>query len=172
MTASARQRSRSEGAMSAAFAEAKTTTHGHATAHRNRCGGQRPCLFLRTGWGRRPQCPGNQFRAHARIWSIPRRFTLVNRRLPLALPQSFGKLRNFHVSLPTLSAKSLRPCNTKTAHRCAEAVEDDISLWKAEENQQSILPWGTSLHGPPEFSRNGTGLHARGIPLPLGIWES
>jgi hypothetical protein len=28
---------------------------------------------------------------------VPRRFTLENRRLPLALPQSFGRLRNAYV---------------------------------------------------------------------------
>ena len=70
----------------------------------------------------------------------PRQFTLENHRLPLALPQSFGKLRNLHVSLSTLSAKSLRLRNTKTLHGCAETVEDDISLWKAEEKQELILP--------------------------------
>jgi hypothetical protein len=28
--------------------------------------------------------------------------------------------------------------NTKTAHRCEEAVEDETSLWKPEENQEQI----------------------------------
>jgi len=44
--------------------------------------------------------------ALARVfWISPRQFTLGNRRLPLALPQSFGKLRNLHVSLESLSAR-------------------------------------------------------------------
>ncbi len=54
-------------------------------------------------------------RACARFLDSPRQFTLENHRLPLALPQSFGKLRNFHVSLQTLSARSLRPATGKSA---------------------------------------------------------
>jgi hypothetical protein len=42
-------------------------------------------------------------RAHARFLEVLRQFTLENRRLPLALPQSSGKLRNSHVSLNPLS---------------------------------------------------------------------
>ncbi len=53
--------------------------------------------------------------ALARIfWSVPRQFTLANRRLPLALPQSFGKLRNSHVSVNPLSAELLRPATQKS----------------------------------------------------------
>jgi hypothetical protein len=43
-------------------------------------------------------------RARARFLEVPRQFTLENRRLPLALPQSSGKLRNSHVSLNPLSS--------------------------------------------------------------------
>jgi len=42
------------------------------------------------------------------VWNVPRQFTLENRRLPLALPQSFGKLRKSHVSLNPLSPRSLK----------------------------------------------------------------
>jgi len=76
--------------------------------------GQRLYLFRRTEWGRRPQRPGNQSRLRALSGFAPRQFTLENHRLPLALPQSFGKLKNFHVSLPTLSARSLHPARQKT----------------------------------------------------------
>ena len=55
-------------------------------------------------------------RACARSLDFPRQFTLENHRLPLALPQSFGKLRNFHVSLPSLSARS---CRVATPKSCA-----------------------------------------------------
>jgi len=65
-------------------------------------GGQQALvLLLRTGRGGRPQRPGNQFRACTRFRNVPRRFTLKNRRLSLALPQSFSRLRNAHVLLPT-----------------------------------------------------------------------
>src|ERR1017187_2041684 len=52
-------------------------------------------------------------RACARFWSVPRRFPLENRRLPLALPQSFGKLRNSHVSLNPLSVRLFRLATQK-----------------------------------------------------------
>jgi len=52
-------------------------------------------------------------RACARFWSVPQRFTLENRRLPLALPQSFGKLRNSHVSLNPLSVRLFRLATQK-----------------------------------------------------------
>jgi len=37
--------------------------------------------------------------AYPRFWKFPRRFTLANHRLPLALPQSSGKLRTLTFSL-------------------------------------------------------------------------
>jgi hypothetical protein len=52
--------------------------------------------------------PGQPVRACARFLDSLRQFTLENHRLPLALPQSFGKLRNSHVSLHSLSARSTR----------------------------------------------------------------
>jgi hypothetical protein len=52
-------------------------------------------------------------RACARFWIVPRQFTLENHRLPLALPQSFGKLRKLHVSLNPLSASLSRPATQK-----------------------------------------------------------
>jgi len=57
--------------------------------------------------GRRPQTPGQPVRAFAFFWNVPRQFTLENHRLPLARPQSFGELRNSHVSLNPLSATLL-----------------------------------------------------------------
>ena len=41
--------------------------------------------------------PGQPVRARAHYRNVPRRFTLENRRLPLALPQSFSRPRNAHV---------------------------------------------------------------------------
>jgi hypothetical protein len=59
--------------------------------------------------GRRPQCPGNQSHCRAFLEVSPRQFSFENHRLPLALPQSSGKLRNSHVSLnPLLSSLSRR----------------------------------------------------------------
>jgi hypothetical protein len=43
--------------------------------------------------GRRPQRPGNQSRLRA-YWMYPRQSALTNYRLPLALPQSSGQVRN------------------------------------------------------------------------------
>jgi hypothetical protein len=66
--------------------------------------------------------------------SVPRQFTLENRRLPLALPQSFGKLRKSHVFAELTFSQIVIPRNTKTPWHCAEAVQDETSLWKTEEN--------------------------------------
>jgi len=55
---------------------------------------------------------GRNARATSRVSAfleIPRRFTLANHRLPLALPQSSGKLRTLTFSLHSLSGTTLRP---------------------------------------------------------------
>jgi hypothetical protein len=52
-----------------------------------------PARSRGAGWGRRPQRPRLPVRARARHRIVPRRFTLENRRLPLA-PRSFGKIRS------------------------------------------------------------------------------
>ena len=59
--------------------------------------------------------PGQPVALARVFWNVPRRFTLENRRLPLALPQSSGKLRNSHVSLNPLSSTLLRPAIQKTS---------------------------------------------------------
>ena len=58
--------------------------------------------------------PGQPVALARVFWIVPRRFTLENRRLPLALPQSFSKLRKLHVSLNPLSARLLRLATQKT----------------------------------------------------------
>ena len=68
------------------------------------------------------------------LWIVPRRFALANHRSPLALPQSFGELRNSHVfDEPTLQ-QFVAPRNHKNSQPCAETVDDVPSLWKPEEN--------------------------------------
>ena len=64
--------------------------------------------------GEEAATPGQPVALARVFWSVRRRFTLENRRLPLALPQSSGKLRNAHVSLNPLSATLLRPATQKT----------------------------------------------------------
>jgi len=64
-------------------------------------------------WGRRPQRPGNQSRLRAFL-EYPPAIHPRESPAPLALPQSFGKLRNSHVSLNPLSARLLRPATQKT----------------------------------------------------------
>jgi len=65
--------------------------------------------------GEEAATPGQPVALARVFWSVPRQFTLENRRLPLALPQSFGKLRNSHVSLNPLSSRSLRLAIQKTS---------------------------------------------------------
>jgi hypothetical protein len=97
-----------------------------------------PVLLRRADWGRRSQRPGNQFALAHVFWIAHRQFTLENHRLPLTLPQSFGKLRKLHVSLDPVSARNVAPRNTKTSPPCEEAVEDETSLWKNEENREVL----------------------------------
>ncbi len=65
--------------------------------------------------GEEAATPGQPVALARVFWNVPRRFTLENHQLPLALPQSFGKLRNSHVSLNPLSATLLRPATQKTS---------------------------------------------------------
>jgi hypothetical protein len=64
--------------------------------------------------GEEAATPGQPVALARVFWIIPRQFTLENHRLPLALPQSFGKLRKLHVSLNPLSASLSRPATQKT----------------------------------------------------------
>jgi len=98
---------------------------------RNLCCCQRP-LSLKEQSGERPQCPGHHSRALARFWNIPRRFTLVNRRSPLASPQSSGKLQELTFDVSTL-LPSFPHRNRKHSHPCEQPVDDAPSLWKLEE---------------------------------------
>src|SRR5579864_3320400 len=41
---------------------------------------------------------------------------------------------------PNTLSQIVAPRKTKTFDRCAETVDDDISLWKTEENQELIAP--------------------------------
>ena len=123
---------------SAAFAEASCRFVIFRSRSINRRSGQRSCPAPKSRLGRRPQRPGNQFALAHVFWISHRQFTLQNHRLPLTLPQSFRKLRKLHVSLDPLSARSVAPRNTKTSPTCEEAVEDETSLWKNEENREVL----------------------------------
>jgi hypothetical protein len=84
--------------------------------------------------GEEAATPGQPVCACARFWNVLRRFTLENRRLSLALPQSLAGSGTPTSSLNPLLARLLRPGNTKHLPPCAEPVEDESSLWKDEEN--------------------------------------
>jgi hypothetical protein len=115
------------------------------------------------GGGRNAQATSSRSRT---FLDSPRQFTLENHRLPLALPQSFSKLRNSHVSLRPLSNRLIATRNTKTLCCCEEAVEDVSSLWKSEENRELIsrIPhFWVPLEEPgapllASFARSGTAL--------------
>jgi hypothetical protein len=64
--------------------------------------------------GEEAATPGQPVALTRGFWITPRQFTLENHRLPLALPQSFGKLRNYHVSLNPLSASLSRLATQKS----------------------------------------------------------
>lgn len=67
--------------------------------------GQRPFLLRKASRGRRPQSPGNQFRARAQFLEVfPPAIRFRESPAATGLPQSSSKLRNSHVSLHTLSS--------------------------------------------------------------------
>jgi hypothetical protein len=92
----------------------------------------RPVPLLRARWedAARPGQPGSRY-AHS--LDTPRQFTLENCRLPLALPQSSGGLRNSHVFAEATFQHNVAPRNIKKHPDCEEAVDDWTSLWRAEE---------------------------------------
>ena len=100
----------------------------------NCCGGQRPSFASMSklgGGGRNARATS---RVH-RFWMFsPRQSALADYRLPPALPQLSGKLRNSHVSLPLTLNQFVAPGNIKRPRCCEEAVEDNTCLWKVEEN--------------------------------------
>jgi hypothetical protein len=118
MTASARQRSRSHEQRVPHLPKrvAHSQSHDHELASL-RWPAVRPVPAQRATnrWGRRPQCPGNQSRLRAFSGMSPGDSPSRITGLPLALPQSFGKLRKLHVSLNPLSVSLLRPATQKTS---------------------------------------------------------
>ena len=88
--------------------------------------------------GEEAATPGQPVALARVFWNVPRQFTLENHRLPLALPQSFGSSGTSRFAPNTLS-QIVAPRKTKTLPTCAETVEDEISLWKTEENCELIF---------------------------------
>jgi hypothetical protein len=86
----------------AAFAKASCASRSRDRAA-TAADGQRPCSCRlnsapksppsKTGMGEEAATPGQPAALSRSSEVVPRRFTLENHRLPLALPQSFGKLR-------------------------------------------------------------------------------
>jgi hypothetical protein len=74
---------------------------------------------------RRPQCPGNRH-ALARISDFPCHQRHRNRRL--------ASVESSNVFAGTTLRETAAPRNRKTFQSCEQAVEDETSLWKAEEN--------------------------------------
>ena len=102
----------------------------------------------------RPQSPGNQ--SHLRAF-LERPPAIHSREspAPLALPQSFGKLRKLsRFAEPTLR-QIVAPRNTKKSSPCEEPVDDVSSLWKPEENWRRIA--GVSHFYPSSRSFCGRG---------------
>ena len=80
-------------------------------------------------------------RARARFWMFPRRIRFRNHRLPLALPQSSGRVRNPHVSLESLSVRMSYPAIQKAATTVQK-------LWTKR------LPCGRHRKSKKEFKRH------------------
>jgi hypothetical protein len=105
-------------------------------------------LAQRAIWGKGRNAPGHHSRAHARFWNIPRQFTLVNRRSPLASPQSPGKLQELTFDVFTLP-QPVAHRNKKHAHSCEQPVDEAPSLWKLEEKWKiNLCRVGVSVARP------------------------
>lgn len=104
----------------------------------NRCGGQRSCPApcckeQRAGWGRKAATPGQPVALARVFWCPP---AIHPRESPVAAGSAAIIRRAQELSRfaePTLR-QIVAPRNTKTLGHCAEAVEDETSLWKTEEN--------------------------------------
>jgi hypothetical protein len=99
----------------------------------NPCGSQLPSPLKSRLW-RRPQCPGNRH-ALARVSEFP--LAIHPRELPVCHRRHrnhpLASIENCHVfAEPTLSP-NVAAGNRKTFPPCAEPVDDETSLWKAEE---------------------------------------
>jgi hypothetical protein len=81
--------------------------------------------------------PGQPIRTRARFQFSPGNSPSRIAGLPPALPQSsFGKLRRSHVFGEPTVRQIVASRNKKTFRSCEEAVDDETSLWKAEENRE------------------------------------
>jgi len=149
MTASPRQHPRRGAAFGKAVCRSPESRDSHRKIRiRNRCGGQQPFL-LREQKREEAATPGQPAALARRTGGFPRRLTLANHRLPLALPQSSGKVRNTHVSLQPTLRHIVASINIKSALDCAEPVDVETSLWSHEENLDSS---GTARSKSPGFS--------------------
>ena len=100
----------------------------------NRCGVQRPCPAPKSRMGEEGRNARATSRAHARFLVCPP--AIHPRESPVAAGSAAIIWRAQELSRfaePTLR-QIVAPRNTKKLCRCAEAVEDETSLWKAEEN--------------------------------------
>jgi hypothetical protein len=110
MTAPARQRSKPYRVPHLLKPVADPSSRDHASTPRGWPAALSRSLLRRArseersgGGGRNAQATSSRSRT---FLDFPRQFTLENHRLPLALPQSFGKPRNSHVSMHPLSRGS------------------------------------------------------------------
>lgn len=90
--------------------------------------------------GEEAAMPGQPVALARIFWSVPRQFTLANRRLPLALPQSFGKLRNSHVSVNPLSARLLRPATQKSCALVQKLCRTRLPCGRARKTKNESRP--------------------------------
>jgi hypothetical protein len=109
-------------------------SQAHARESATAAGRQRPFLLRKAGGGRRPQRPGCQSR-YARFWKFfPSAIRF--RELPAATGSAAiiqqDQERSRFAELNVIQFGGMG--NKKFRHVCAEPVDDQTSLWKAEEN--------------------------------------
>ena len=102
-------------ATSAAFAKASCPFAISRSRIRTCCGTPAALPAPKNRWGNEAATPGLPVAPCAFLEGFPRQFAFENYRLPLALPQSSGKIRNDHVSLNPLLSSLVRRATENSA---------------------------------------------------------
>ena len=96
-----------------------------------------PCLKSKAG--EEAATPGQPVALSRVSGSFPLGDSLSRITAAARSPQSSGRARNHHVSLEPNLFQFVASRNIKENRHCEEAVEDETSLWKVEENLELLL---------------------------------
>ena len=117
---------------------------------------------------KRPQRPGNPSPRRSASSETLRQFTLENYRLPSPSCNPWPNFRTSHVCAFGTFRQECFVSNRKPGWCCAEAVEDESSLWKVKENRRK-RGCGCARHGRGRHMTEGKKGWAR-LLAPNLVW--